>query len=80
MNAIEISKEAYYNIYRQYPSTKKILDYYKEISEYSYLFGKQELISETLAKHNSNPTKFTEEIIKLLKKKVTPRQNSSHIG
>ena len=72
MNAIEISKEAYYNIYRQYPSTKKILDYYKEISEYSSLFGKQELISETLAKHNSNPTKFTEEIIKLLKKKVTP--------
>ena len=56
-------------IYRQYPSTKKILDYYKEISEYSSLFGKQELISETLAKHNSNPTKFTEEMIKLLRKR-----------
>lgn len=80
MNAIEISKEAYYNIYRQYPSTKKILDYYKEISAYSFEVGKNELISEILAKHNSDPTAFTEEIIKLLKKKATPRQNSSHIG
>ncbi|MDY6061071.1 MAG: hypothetical protein SPI54_04120, partial [Oscillospiraceae bacterium] len=48
MNAIEISKEAYYNIYRQYPSTKKILDYYKEISAYSFEVGKNELISEIL--------------------------------
>lgn len=72
MNAIEISKEAYYNIYGQYPSTKKILDYYKEISAYSFEVGKNELISEILAKHNSDPTAFTEEIIKLLKKKVTP--------
>ena len=80
MNAIEISKEAYYNIYRQYPLTNKILYYYKETSEYSFEVGKNELISEILAKHNSDPTAFTEEIIKLLKKKVTPRQNSSHIG
>lgn len=72
INAIEISKEAYYNIYKQYPSTKKILDYYKEISTYSFEVGKNELISEILAKHNSDPTAFTEEIIKLLKKKVTP--------
>lgn len=72
MNAIEISKEAYYNIYRQYLSTKKILDYYKEISAYSFEVGKNELISEILAKHNSDPTAFTEEVIKLLKKKVTP--------
>lgn len=69
MNAIEISKEAYYNIYRQYPSTKKILDYYKETSVYSFEVGKNELISEILAKHNSNPTKFTEEMIKLLRKR-----------
>lgn len=73
MNAIEISKEAYYNIYRQYPLTKKILYYYKkEISAYSFEVGKNELISEILAKHNSDPTAFTEEIIKLLKKNVTP--------
>ena len=70
INAIEISKEAYYDIYGKVLMTEELFDFFKEnISEYSSLFGKQELISETLAKHNSNPTKFTEEMIKLLRKR-----------
>lgn len=70
MNAIEMSKEAYYNIYGKVLTTEELFDFFEEnISEYSSLFGKQELISETLAKHNSNPTKFTEEMIKLLRKR-----------
>lgn len=59
----------FYNIYRQYPLTKKILYYYKETSVYSFEVGKNELISEILVKHNSNPAKFTEEMIKLLRKR-----------
>lgn len=70
INAIEISKEAYYNIYGKVLTTEELFDFFKEnISEYSSLFGKQELISEILAKHNSNPTRFTEEMIKLLRKR-----------
>lgn len=68
INAIEISKKAYYNIYKEFPTDEELLNFFKEnISEYSFLFDKQELISEVLAKHNSNPTRFTKEMIKLLK-------------
>ena len=65
-----LSKEAYYNIYGKVLTTEELFDFFKEnISEYSSLFGKQELISEILAKHNSNPTRFTEEMINLLRKR-----------
>ena len=70
INAIEISKEAYYNIYGKIPTTKEIFDYYRNhISVYSFEIGKNEFISEVFAKHNSSPTRYTEEIVKLLKRR-----------
>lgn len=71
INALEISKEAYYNIYGTYLEMEELLYFYRDnISTYSFEAGKGEFISEIFAKHNSNPNQFTEEIISILKKKV----------
>lgn len=71
INSIEILKEAYYNIYGMRPTDKEINDYLEcNISLYSVSNVKRESISEIFAKHNSNPTAYTKEVIRLLTKKV----------
>lgn len=79
---IEISQKAYYNIYGERLGIDEIVNYISnEISTYSSTYyastdGRKhkfnvkrygEVISEILAKNNSNATDFTKEFIKLLK-------------
>ena len=68
---LEISGKAFYNVYGRNVSVGELLDFLDDnISNYSTTATKQkytEIVSEVLAKNNSNPTKFTEEFVALLK-------------
>lgn len=78
---LEIARKAYYNVYGEEIGTDELLEFLdSDVSSYSIFFdpeqGKsqrfhqkryKEIISEVLAKNNSDPSGFTEEFVDLLK-------------
>ena len=77
---IELAKETYYNIYRKEINTEELIEFlYKNISKYCVNKSNltdfkaknyKEIIPEILAKQETNPNRFTEEFMRLLKEVI----------
>ncbi len=80
---LELARKAYYNIYKEETDISNLLIYLeKNISEYSIDIDEQrrkrpfkskyckEVLPEIMAKHSTDPDKFTEEFVRLLKEMV----------